>query len=83
MPLFVPYITMNSLMLALLPLVVSATPGNVAPRQLGGGLGGLEGLFGDPMVPESVEELPPEIFPEAKRTVTRWGPYKLVGHDVC
>jgi len=32
---------------------------------------------------ESVKELQPKLRQGAKRTLTRWGPYKLAGHDVC
>jgi hypothetical protein len=65
---------MKSTAFLLLPLLASAAP------QLGGGLFG--GLFGSPMKPESVRELPGEMFPQAKRTITRWGPYKMAGYNV-
>jgi hypothetical protein len=34
------------------------------------------------MKPASVRELPGEMFPQAKRTITRWGPYKMAGYNV-
>ena len=74
---------MTLLPFLLLPL------GSFAAPQLGGGIfggddsGGLGGLFGgEPMKPESVTELEPELRPDAKRTLTRWGPYQMAGHDV-
>ncbi|PGH08669.1 hypothetical protein AJ79_05951 [Helicocarpus griseus UAMH5409] len=76
---------MTILPFLLLPL------GSLAAPQLGGGifdgigdggLGGIGGILGsEPMTPESVSDLEPKLRPGAKRTLIRWGPYKMAGYE--
>lgn len=79
---------MTLLPLLLLPLGSLAAPqfsglgGGDSDGGLLGGLGGIGDLIGEPMEPESVSDLEPELRDDAQRTLTRWGPYKMAGHDV-
>lgn len=83
---------MTFLPLLLLPLGSLAAPqfggggifdGDDSDGGLLGGLGGIGDLIGEPMEPESVSDLEPEIRADAQRTLTRWGPIQMAGHDVC
>lgn len=85
-------IIMTFLPLLLLPLGSLAAPqfggggifdGDDSDGGLLGGLGGIGDLIGEPMEPESVSDLEPEIRADAQRTLTRWGPIQMAGHDVC